>query len=135
MAWVERNKPGYVVNDSPYESYSVISAITNNSLELVVIRTGTTNQTVFSEFINQLGARLHIKYKEEYKRFILTADGARYHWKKKVKNTIIQNGLMMIQTVTYSPEFSPVELFINWAKGKIKKSLRTGKYSKFIYKV
>ena len=40
MAWVERNKSGYVVNDSPYESYSVISAITNNSLELVVTELG-----------------------------------------------------------------------------------------------
>ena len=101
-------------------------------MELVVIKAGTTNQTVFSEFINQLGARLHIKYIKEYKRFILTADGDRYHWTKNVKNTIKQNELMMIQTVAYSPEFSFVELFIKFMKDKIRKALRTGKYSKFI---
>ena len=133
MAWVERNKPGYVVNGSQYESYSVISAITNNNLELVVIRTRTSNQTVFSKLIYQLGARLHVKYKEEYKKFILIADEARYHRTKKVKNTIKQNELMIIQTVAYSPEFSSVELLINWVKSKIRKSLRTGKYNKFIF--
>ena len=69
MAWVERSKSGYFVNDSTYESFSVISAITNDNLELVVIELGQHSKFFF-EFINQLDARLHVKYKEEYKRFI-----------------------------------------------------------------
>ena len=127
MAWVKKNKAGYVVSESSNESYSVIAAITDNNLELVAIRKGTTNQYVFCEFINQLSSQLLTKYNQDKKRFILTTDGAKYHWTENVKNMIKNSELMMIQTVAYSPEFSPVEIFINWVKGHIRKFLRNGK--------
>jgi hypothetical protein len=31
----------------------------------------------------------------------------------KVKTLLVAEGIMMVQTVAYTPEFSPVELFIN----------------------
>ena len=67
MAWVKKNKAGYVVSESSNESYSVIAAITDNNLELVAIRKGTTSQYVFCEFINQLSSQLHTKYNQDKK--------------------------------------------------------------------
>ena len=116
------------ISDSSNERYSVIAAITDNNQELVAIRNGTTDQTIFCELINQLWDQIQAKYGQDKKRVILIADGAKYHWTEKVKNTIKEKVLMMIQTVTYRLEFSPVELFINWVKGHFRKLLRTGEY-------
>ena len=92
-------------NNYSNERYLVIATITDNNLELVAIRNGMTDQTIFYEFINQLGVQIQAKYRQDKKRFILTADGAKYHWTEKVKNTIKENEIMMIQTVDIDMNF------------------------------
>ena len=91
----------YTISDSSNERYSAIAAITDNNLEVVAIGNGTTDQTIFCKFINQLMDQIQAKYRQDKKRFILTVDGTKYHWTEKVKNTIKENELMMIQTVAY----------------------------------
>ena len=78
--WTTKGKFGYDAYEGPpSKRYSIIAAISENSLELATIREGNTNGTVFAEFIGELSKKLIEKYGERRKAFILTWDGARYH--------------------------------------------------------
>ena len=70
---------------------------------------------------------LKIRFWDRIDKIILSANGARYHSVKEVDTVLKQNKIMLIQTVPYTPEFSPIEIFINWVKNKIRKKIRNGK--------
>ena len=126
-AWVHKGKSGYVTQETHKGSYSVIAAITDTNFELIKISNCNTNGEVFNEFIEELDNILMQKYGDRKTRFIVSADGARYHWIDSVKGTLKKAELIMIQTVPYTPQFSPVEIFINCIKNRIKMRLRQSK--------
>ena len=105
------------------ESYSLIVVRSDRNLELIAIRIETADQTVFTELINLV---LNYKLSTDKKRFIFTADGAKYYKTEKMKDTIKINKWMIIQVAYSSSEFSHVELLIKWVKCYIKRSLRAG---------
>ena len=109
------------------EKFNVISAISNSDVELAVITKRNTNRDVFLEFIVKLISVLREKYKKQILRIILTWDGARYHLVSEVNEFIKKEGVMMVQTIAYTPEFSAVEIFINCVKNKIRKKIRQQK--------
>ena len=63
------------------------------------------------------------KYGERRKVFILTWDGTRYHSTSTVKDRINDIGITWVQTVPYTPEFSPIKMFNNRVKSIIRKSI------------
>ena len=127
MAWIERGASGWVVQERPSKSHSVIVAISNHNLELLTISNNTTNGEVFLKFMRLLASELQRKYKNKSDKLIITWDGARYHSVKEVRKYWNDAGIMMVQTAPYSPEFSPVELFINEVKNSVRKFIRKGK--------
>lgn len=108
MSWTGIGESGFVVTDKANERFSVITAISIKGLELLTISKNNTNGNVFAAFVSQLIEQLKSRYHDSYKNNILTCDGARYHFVKEVNSKITDSGLMMIQTVQYTPEFSPV---------------------------
>ena len=124
-AWTTKGRSGYAVYEGqPSKRYSVIAAISKGSLELSTISELNTNGSVFIEFIDELENKLAEKYWEWRKAFILTWDGAKYHSTTAVRNKINELGLTWVQTVPYTPEFSPIEIFNNWVKSAIRQSIR-----------
>ena len=120
LAWTEMRKFGYVIYEGPSSKrYSIIAAISENSLEHAAI-----NELVFTEFIDELVKKLAERYRERRKAFILTWDGARYHSTSAVKDKFNNIGMTWVQTVPYTPEFSPIQIFNNWVKSFIRQSIR-----------
>ena len=129
-AWTAKGVSGFSIQEQPSFKYSVIAAISEDALELATISKDNTNGDVFVAFIEELDKRLSIRYGDRKRVFIMTCDGARYHSTKDVKRKVDELKITLIQTVPYSPEFSPVEIFINWVKSHIKKYLRKLKKDK-----
>ena len=122
--WTKKGVLGYVIQEQPPHKYSVIAAISEEALELWAISDTNTNGDVFIAFIEELDTRLSRRYGERKREFIMTCDGARYHSTNAVKNKVKDLKMTLVQTVPYSPEFSPVEIFINWIKSHIRRSMR-----------
>ena len=53
------------------------------------------------------------------RKIMLTCDGAKYPSVQSVQKLLLDQQVTMVQTVPYSLEYSPVELFIKWLKAKI----------------
>ena len=122
--WTTKGKSAYSAYEGPpSKRYSKIAAISEISLELVTISERNTNGVVFTEFTDELVKKLVEKYGERRKEFILTWDGARYHSTSTVKDKINDISMTWVQTVPYTPEFSPIEFFYNWVKSIIRKSI------------
>ena len=127
MVWTEKGWSGYELNDTIQNRWSVIDAISNFSFEAVAISKNNTNGTVFVEFLELLIENLKIRFWDKINKIVLSADGARCHNVKEVDAILKKNKMMLIQTIPYTPEFSPIEIFINWEKSKIRKKIRNGK--------
>lgn len=124
MWWSKKRQSGYSFQEMANESFSNIAAISSSWIEWLAVSKSRTNGDVFCAFLKKLISEIKRKYDIEREKVILTWDGARYHLMDKVKTLLVAEGIMMVQTVAYTPEFSPVELFINWVKNKIRKRIR-----------
>ena len=86
-----------------------------------------TNSKIFCESLKLLINHMTTPDKHIMKKVILTSDGARYHISKDTSKFLVEDEVMMIQTVPYCPEFSPIEIFNSWAKNKILSRIRKPK--------
>ena len=127
MAWTEKGWSGYDLNDTIQNLWSVIAAISNFSFETATISKINIDEVVFVKFLKILIENLKIRFWDRNDKIILSADGSRYHSVKEIDTVLKQNKKMIIQTVPYTPEFSPIEIFINWVNNKIRKKIRNGK--------
>ena len=71
------------------------------------------------------------KYGDKYRKLILTCDGAKYHLVKEINNYLIQEEMMMLQIIPYTPEFAAIEIFINLIKSKNRKKLALTKEARY----
>ena len=85
MAWSKCGESGYVLQTPTTSSFSVIAAICDSNVELVAISNLKTNGAVFHEFVRLLSKEVDCRYKELKDRIVVTFDGERYHWVKKVE--------------------------------------------------
>ena len=127
MAWSKCGESGYAIQDAITSRFSVIAAKWNSNLELVAISNSNTNGEVFYELMKLLSQEIKDRYGDFKDRIVITLDGARYHWVANVAEHCKSEELMVIEMPPYTPQFSPVELFINCAKSKIRMELRENK--------
>ena len=85
MAWSKCGESGYVLQTPTTSSFSVISVICDSNVELVAISNLKTNGAVFHEFVRLLSKEVDCRYKDLKDRIVVTFDGARYHWVKKIE--------------------------------------------------
>ena len=127
MAWSKCGESGYAIQDAITSRFSVIAAIWNSNIELVAISNSNTNGEVFYEFMKLLSQEIKDRYGDFKDRIVITLDGERYHWVANIAEHCKSEELMVIEMSPYTPQFSPVELFINCAKSKIRMKLRKNK--------
>ena len=127
MTWSKLGESGYAIQPPTASRFSVIAAIWDSNLELVAISQINTNGKIFVEFMKILNAEIEQRYRELKDKIVITFDGARYHEVKDVEEFCKTMDLMVVQTPPYTPQFSPVELFINCVKSKIRMKLRKSK--------
>ena len=101
-----------------------MAAISNTSIERILIRKRNTNRAIFATFLQDLINDLKWKYDEYFEKLIITWDGAKYHSVEEIRQ-ILEREEMMYYCFIYIAEFSPVELFINWVKIQFKKYLKS----------
>ena len=54
MAWIKKGYPSYMLQEAPVEKYSVLAAISNTSIERILIRKRNTNGAIFATFLQDL---------------------------------------------------------------------------------
>ena len=124
MAWSKSGESGCNIQQPIVSRFSVIAAILNTNLELVVISQANTNRGVFAEHMKLLNEEIVQRYRELNERIVITLDCARYHWVKDVEKYCRKMNLMVVQTPPSTPQLLLVELFINWVKSKIRMKIR-----------
>ena len=126
-SWVQKGVSGFVIDTRPTEKFNIIAAISDAGMQVMTINKINTNSKIFCEFLKLLIDHMTTTDKHIMKKVILTSDGARYHISKDTSKFLVENEVMMIQTVPYCPEFSPIENFNNWVKNKIRSRIRKSK--------
>ena len=111
-------------NKKSDKKMNVIAAVSWSGYEYVMVSEFNTTGSIFCIFLKNLIQHLKLKYEEYFAKIILTCDGARYHQIKNIDNLLINEEMMMVTTIPYTPEFSFIELFINDVKNKFRKLLR-----------
>ena len=102
MAWIKKGYPAFMLQEAPAEKYSVLAAISNTSLERVVVRKGNTNGIIFVIFLQDLIDDLIRKYDEYFAKIIITCDGAKYHSVELISQILTREEMMMVVTVPYT---------------------------------
>ena len=123
MAWSKIGESEYIIQNLSNEKLSVIAAKSDNDIECLAISKSNTNREVFLEFMQMLISSIKNKYGDKYRKLILTCDGSKYHLVKEINNYLIQEEMMMLKIIPYTPEFAAIEIFINCIKNKIRKKL------------
>ena len=127
MWWGKIGQSSFVTRAKSATKYSVISAISDNDIEALAISKQNTNKIVFLNFLEILVKSLLDKYSNQKNKLILWCDGAKYHLVKDVHDYLAKKGIIMIQNIPYTPEFSAIEIYIDWVKNKIRRMLRKSK--------
>ena len=102
MAWIKKGYPAFMLQEAPTERYSVFAAISNTSIERILIRCGNTNGVIFAAFLQDLIDDLKLKYGEYFAKLIITWDGAKYHKVEEIWQILKREEMMMVITVPYT---------------------------------
>ena len=54
MAWIKKDYPAYMLQEASVEKYSVLTAISNTSIERILLRKGNTNGAIFATFLQDV---------------------------------------------------------------------------------
>ena len=126
-AWVPKGKSGFVwVGETP-KNFNIIIAICEDNVVFYKISHSNTNSEVFISFIRELKEKLREDSESNETNYILSLDNASYHKSNLAKSFLIRENIKAFTNVPYTPEFTAVELWINWIKNNIRKELRLGR--------
>jgi len=101
------------------QRYHILPAYTQNGILLSRIFQGTTDSTVFEDFIEEL--LLHCgKWPEEYS--VLVMDIAPFHRSERIQQMCDAAGVKLLYLPPYSPDLNPVEGYFAELKAFIKKN-------------
>ena len=118
--WIQKGEESWVMRHNQTTKFWWIAAISNWWLELLWISKENTNSKLFVKFLTLLTKRITAKYKDSIEMIIFVWDGAPYHCTNQIKRFLRRKKILMIRTIPYTPEFSPIEIFINCLKSKLK---------------
>ena len=99
--------------------YQILPAYTQDSIVFARIFQGSTDGTVFEDFIEQL-LPLCDRYPEP--KSVLVMDNASFHYTKRIEEICHDAGVKLVYLPPYSPDLNPIEEFFAKLKAFIKRS-------------
>ena len=100
------------------QRYQILPAYTQDGIIFARIFQGSTDSTVFEEFIDQL---LPLCGKWPEPRSVLVMDNASIHHSERTKQKCRDAGVRLVYLPPYSPDFNPIEEFFAELKAFVKR--------------
>jgi transposase len=94
-------------------------AYTQDGIILTRVFQGSTNSTVFEDFIKQL---LPLCGKWLEPKSVLVMDNASFHYTQRIEQMCYDAGVKLVYLPPYSPDFNPIKEFFAKLKAFIKRS-------------
>jgi transposase len=101
------------------QRYQILPAYTQDGVILVRVFRGSTDSTVFEEYIEQL---LPLMGKWPERNSVLVMDNASIHHTERIRQMCHKAGVMLVYLPPYSPDLNPIEEFFAELKAFIKGS-------------
>jgi transposase len=101
------------------QRYQILPAYTQDGIILARVFQGSTNSTMFEDFIEQL---LHHCGRWPEPRSVLIMDNASIHRSEKIEQLCADAGVKLVYLPPYSPDLNPIEEFFAELKAFIKKN-------------
>ncbi|GKU10161.1 unnamed protein product [Fusarium langsethiae] len=100
------------------QRYQILAAHTQDGIELARVYSGSTDATLFKDFIEQL---LQSCGRWPQKKSVLIMDNASFHHNDEIKPMCVEAGVELLYLPPYSPDFNPIEEYFAELKNFIKK--------------
>ena len=100
------------------QRYHILPAYTQDGVLLARVFQGSTNATVFADFVEQL---LPLCGRWPEPNSVLVMDNAAFHHSERVRNLCRDAGVKLIYLPPYSPDLNPIEEFFAELKAYIKR--------------
>lgn len=88
------------------QRYQILPAYTQDGIVLVRVFQGSTDATVFEDFVEQL---LHHCNKWPDPKSVLVMDNASFHYTARLKEICSEAGVKLLYLPPYSPDLNPIE--------------------------
>ena len=99
--------------------YQILPAYAQDGIVLSQIFQGSTDATIFEDFIEQL---LQHCGKWPEAKSVLVMDNASFHHSERIKEMCLSAGVKLVYLPPYSPDFNPIEEFFAELKAFIKRN-------------
>jgi transposase len=103
------------------QRYQILPAYTQDGVVFSRVFQGSTDATVFEDFIKQL-LRHCGKWPEP--KSVLVMDNASFHHSERIKEICTNAGVKLVYLPPYSPDLNPIEEFFSELKAFIRRSWR-----------
>ena len=111
--------PTQVAQFQREQRYQILLAYTQDSILLARVFQGSTDSTVFEDFIEQL---LPFCGKWPEPKSVLVMDNASFHHTERIEQMCYDAGVKLVYLPPYSPDFNPIEEFFAELKAFIKRN-------------
>ncbi len=101
------------------QRYQILPAYTQDGVILTRVFQGSTDGTVFKDFVEQL---LPLCGKWPEPKSVLVMDNASFHHTKRIEQMCYDAGVKLVCPPPYSPDLNPIEEFFAELKAFIKRS-------------
>ena len=101
------------------QRYQILPAYTQDGIILTRVFQGSTDSTVFEDFIEQL---LPLMGTWPEPKSVLVMDNASFHHTKRIEQMCRDAGVKLVYLPPYSPDFNPIEEFFAELKAFIKRN-------------
>jgi transposase len=101
------------------QRYQILPAYTQDGVILARVFQGSTDSTVFEDFIEQL---LPLCGKWPEPKSVLVMDNASFHHTKRIEQMCYNAGVKLVYLPPYLPDFNPIEEFFAELKAFIKRN-------------
>jgi transposase len=103
------------------QRYQILPAYAQDGTVLARIFQGSTDSTIFEDFIEQL---LHHCGRWPAPKSVLVMDNASFHHTDRIKQMCTEAGVKLVYLPPYSPDLNPIEEFFAELKAFIKRSFQ-----------
>jgi len=104
------------------QRYQILPAYTQDGVLLARVFQGSTDSTVFEDFIDQL---LHHCGRFPEPKSVIVMDNASFHHTERIEQMCAEAGVKLLYLPPYSPDLNPIEEFFAELKAFIKKNWKS----------